>query len=71
MKIERMWIHFLTDIFAALVDPVTCEYSRFSSLLAARDVSPGGISAPQRQKFRTDDAKSVRNLVKSSDWSTE
>ena len=71
MKIERMWIHFLSDIFAAVADPVTCEYSRFSSLFAARDVSPGGTSAPQRQKFRTDDAKSVRNLVKSSDCSTE
>ena len=26
-------------------------------------------SAPQRQKFHTDDVKSVRNLVRSSDWS--
>ena len=67
MKIERMWIHFFSDIFAAVADPVICEYSRFSSLFAARDVSPGGTSAPQRQKFRTDDVKSVRNLVKSSD----
>ena len=55
MKIERMWIHFFSDIFAAVADPVICEYSRFSSLFAARDVSPGGTSAPQRQKFRTDD----------------
>ena len=71
MKIEKMWIHFFSDIFAAVADPVICEYSRFSSLFAARDVSPGGTSAPQRQKFRTDDVKSVGNLVKSSDWSTE
>ena len=49
---------------------LACEYSRFSLLVAARDVSPGGTPAPQRQKFRTDDVKSVRNLVRSSDWST-
>ena len=30
----------------------------------------GMTSAPQRQKFHTDDVKSVRNLVRSSDWST-
>ena len=42
---------------------LACEYSRFSLLVAARDVSPGG-------KFHTDDVKSVRNLVRSSDWST-
>ena len=32
---------------------LACEYSRFSLLVAARDVSPGGKSAPQRQKFHT------------------
>ena len=32
-----------------------CECSRFSSLLASKDVSPGGKSATQRQKFHTDD----------------
>ena len=37
-------------------------------LLAARNVSPGGTSAPQRQKFH--DVKSVQNLVSRSDWST-
>ena len=31
------------------------ENSRFSSLFAARDVSRGGTSATQRQKFHTDD----------------
>ena len=31
------------------------EYSCFSFLLAARDVSPGGTCASQRQKFHTDD----------------
>ena len=39
-------------------------------LLAAKNVSPGGTSAPQRQKFHTDDVKSVQNLVSRSDWST-
>ena len=38
-------------------------------LLAAKNVSPGGTSAPQRQKFHTDDVKSVQNLVSRSDWS--
>ena len=41
---------------------LTWEYSRVSLLLAAKDVSPGGTSATQRQKFHTD-------LVRNSDWS--
>ena len=45
------------------------EYSCFSLLLAARDVSPGGTCAPQRQKFHTDDVKSVGNMVRNSNWS--
>ena len=32
---------------------------------SAGDVSPGGKSAPQRQKLHTDDVKSERNLVRS------
>ena len=35
---------------------VACENIRFSSLFAAGDVSRGGTSATQRQKFYTDDA---------------
>ena len=35
---------------------VACENIRFSSLFAAGDVSRGGTSATQRQKFHTDDA---------------
>jgi len=35
---------------------LACENIRFSSLFAAGDVSPGGTSATQRQKFHTDDA---------------
>ena len=48
-----------------------CEISRFSSLLAAGDVPRGGTSTTQRQKFHTDDVKSVRNPVRSADWLTE
>ena len=33
-----------------------CENIRFSSLFAALDVSPGGTSATELQKFHTDDA---------------
>ena len=48
-----------------------CENSRFSSLFAAEDVSRGITSATQRQKYHTDDVKSVRNPVRTTDWSTE
>ena len=34
---------------------LACENIRFSSLYAARDVSRGGTSATQQQKFHTDD----------------
>ena len=37
-------------------DLIACENIRFSSLFAAGDVSRGGTSATQRQKFHTDDA---------------
>ena len=50
---------------------LACENIRFSSLFVAVDVSRGGMSATQRQKFHTDDVKSVRNPVRSADWSTE
>ena len=36
--------------------------------LAARDVSRNKCP-PQQQKFHTNDIKSVRNLVRKSDWS--
>ena len=35
---------------------LACENIRFSSLLTAGDVSRGGTSATQQQKFHTDDA---------------
>ena len=40
-------------------------------LSSLRDVSRRGTSATKRQKFHTDDAKSIRNLVRSANWSTE
>ena len=49
---------------------LACENSHLFSLLAARGFSPGETSAPQRQKFHTDDVKSVQNVTRSSDWST-
>ena len=50
---------------------IACENIRFSSLFVAEDVSRGGTSATQRQKFHTDDVQSVQNPVRSADWSTE
>ena len=50
---------------------LACENIRFSSLFAAGDVSRGGTSTTQRQKFHTDNVKSVQNPVRSADWSTE
>ena len=48
-----------------------CENNRFSSLLASKDVSRGGTSATQRQKFHTDDVKSVQNLIIIADQTTD
>ena len=61
----------LIGSFSCEAEKLACENIRFSSLFAARDVSRGGTSATQRQKFHTDDVKSVRNPVRSADLSTE
>ena len=50
---------------------VACENIRFSTLFATGDISSGGTSATQRQKFRTDDVMYVQNPVRSPDWLTE
>ena len=50
---------------------ISCENTRFSSLFADGNVSRGGTSVTQRQKFHIHDVKSVRNLVRSADWSSE
>ena len=41
--------------FCVTLSSLACENSRFSSLFAAGNVSRGGTSASQRQKFHTDD----------------
>ena len=43
---------------------LACENIRFFSLFATGDVSRGETSVTHRQKFHTDDVKSVRNLVR-------
>ena len=45
---------FVSKVSAKVL--VACENIRFSSLFVAEDVSRGGTSATQRQKFHTDDA---------------
>ena len=47
----------------------TADVSPRSSPL--KDVSRGGTSATQRQKFHTDDAKFARNPVRSANWWTD
>ena len=47
---------------------VAGENSRFPSRYATEDVSRGKTSETRRQKFHTDDAKSVQNPVRSADW---
>ena len=54
-----------------LGDYIACENRRSPRSSPLEDVSRGGTSATQRQKFHTDDVKSVRNPVRSADWSTE
>ena len=50
---------------------LACVNSRFPSLLTARDALRREKSTTQRQKFHTDAVKSVRNPVRSDDWSKE
>ena len=50
---------------------IACENIRFSTLIATGDVLHRGTSATQRQKFHTNDVKSVWNPVRSADWSME
>ena len=60
----------LTPCLSKVAEELACENIHFSSLFVDGDVSRGGtLSATQRQKFHTDDVKSVRNPVRSADWS--
>ena len=54
-----------------LFDELACKNICFFSLFAAGDVLYRETSATQRQKFHTDDVKSVQNAVRSADWLTE
>ena len=72
-KAEQLFIVFTCRNFGlcdTLIN-IACENIRFSSLFADGDVSRGGTSATQRQKFHTDDVKSVRSPVISADWTME
>ena len=59
------------QMFASRIQNLACENSRSSLLLATGDISRGGTSATQWQKFYTNDVKSVQNPVRSADWSME
>ena len=59
---------YLINLIDKTKSLLACENSHLFSLLAGRGVSPGETSAPQRQKFHTDDVKSVLKLVRSSDY---
>ena len=56
------------NVSTTVISSLACENIRFSSLFATEDFSRGGTSAFQRQKFHTDDVKSVRNPVGGADW---
>ena len=56
MSLFASFARALTTCFPISPDMLACENIRFSSLFAAGDVSRGGTSATQRQKFHTDDA---------------
>ena len=56
MSLFASFARALTTCFPISPDMLACKNIRFSSLFAARDVSRGGTSATQRQKFHTDDA---------------
>ena len=58
-------------VFTAVIFIWMSRLRKQPFLLAAGDVWRGGKSSTQRQKFHTDDVKSVRNPVISADWTTE
>ena len=53
---------FQSSYCAKIITRLACENIRFSSLFVAEDVSRGGTSATQRQKFHTDDVISMEFL---------
>ena len=69
MKNLMLLARSLLDLLHLVVQPA--KTFRFSSLFSTGDVLREGTSATQRQKFHTDDIKSLRNPVKSFDWLME
>ena len=59
---------YLINSHSSLITLLAKTCHGVSSLLNTWDFSPVEMSASQRQKFHTDDVKSVWNLVRSSDW---
>ena len=55
-EVEIIMFFLVITYFQYYQSNLAYENSRFSSLFSARDVSRGGTSATQRQKFHTDDA---------------
>jgi len=60
-------VHLYTTVTAIEQTAIACRNSHFSSLVAAGDVSQGGTSVTQQQKFYTDDKKSVQNPERSAE----
>ena len=58
MPQENSWLEHISHLGwkNMVVILIACENIRFSSLFAVGDVSRGGTSVTQRQKFHTDDA---------------
>ena len=58
---------YVLHIYASYMKPIRNTNSEPGLLVVSRGIT----SATQRQKFHTDDVKSVRNPVRKADWSTE
>ena len=52
---EHFYFHITEDMPTYTSALIACENSHFFSLLAAWDISRGGMSATRRQKFHTDE----------------
>ena len=60
-------VHLYNTVTSIEQTAIACRNSHFSLLVAAGDVSQGGTSVTQQQKFYTDDKKSVQNPDRSSE----
>ena len=78
MKIEdqKSGEYRFSSTRSILIDYIDCQYSLRAADVSPcssplRDVSRGARSETQRQKFHTDDTKSVWSLVRSANWSMQ